>query len=519
MNDDFNNDGFSGTQGFDTPKEPPQYQNTVENEQPQQSEGFIGYEQPQQTQNFSGYEQPQQSQGFNNYQQPQLNQFGTNQPIQQPMNQPLPPYGQPQGGFAPMFNGQNGQFPNMMYYPQANPYTVPLPPPKKKKMKKGVKALIITACTLASAAIVVGVVALVMSISNTPTKDDIFPDTPQNPFSSQKPPEVSANPDGPQITAKDSPSDEENVAIGVYKTVSPSVVGITVYESGVAAGEGSGIIISDDGYIATNSHVVDDSKESGVVVRLSSGKEYIGAVVGYDIRTDLAVIKIDAEDLPAADFADSDKVVVGQTAFAIGNPGGLQFSNSLTQGTVSATERMIDSSDDVKYIQTDAAINPGNSGGALINIHGQIIGINTAKIVGEEYEGMGFAIPSNTVISIVNNIIRNGYVKGRASLGVTVVECTAYMAETKGVPQGVIISSISLDSAFSDTDVVINDIITKIDDKEITTCDELLNAISEYSPNDEATITLYRPKESTGKSTGKYYTVKIRFIEDDGQSK
>lgn len=511
MNDNFNGDGFFETQDSNAAKEPPQYQNTIENEQ------------------------PQQSQGVNGYAQPQLNQVGINPPIQQPVqqqpiSQPLPPYGQPQGGFAPMFNGQNGmpymqnggflneQFQNM-YYPPANPYTVPLPPPTKKKMKKGVKALLITACTVASAAIILVVVALAMSINDIPEKDDIFPDTSQNPFSSQKPPEASANPNGPQISVKDPPSDEDNVAIGVYKAVSPSVVGITVYESGVASGEGSGIIISEDGYIATNSHVVDDSKDSGVVVRLSSGKEYIGAVVGYDIRTDLAVVKIDAKGLSVADFADSDKVVVGQTAFAIGNPGGLQFSNSLTQGTVSATERMIDSTANVKYIQTDAAINPGNSGGALINIHGQIIGINTAKIVGEEYEGMGFAIPSNTVINIVNNIIRNGYVKGRASLGASGMDCTAYMAETKGVPQGVIISSINLDSAFSGKDVIINDIITKIDDKEITNCDELLDVISAYSPKDEATVTLYRPKESTGKSSGKYYTVKIRFIEDDGQSK
>lgn len=201
------------------------------------------------------------------------------------------------------------------------------------------------------------------------------------------------------------------------KKVGPTVVGITnkalvrdyfnrtqLVEKGV----GSGVIYSKDGLIATNNHVVEGAKE--LVVSLPDGRTYPGRVLGTDPTTDLAVVKIDAkEDLPVAEFGDSDSLMVGEPAIAIGNPLGLEFRGSVTTGVISALNRSVDVGErNFKLIQTDAAINPGNSGGALVNADGQVIGINSAKVAVSGVEGIGFAIPINEAKPILEALAKMG---------------------------------------------------------------------------------------------------------------
>lgn len=429
------------------------------------------------------------------------------------------------------YSGGSEQSP-LYQSPYTSPYSTPYTPApqKRRKMKTGAKITLLT-LAIAVPAICIGVILAVLDNNDT-KKDDDLPYKSPGEYSYYVPensllqtseaPVVSANPNGPQIKASSTPEESSNEAVTVYNKVSPSIVGIISYPAGTdytitESGEGSGIIISSDGYIATNSHVVDDSTDTGILVKLSTGEEYIGAVVGIDKRTDLAVVKIDAENLQIAEFADSEKVIIGQDSYAIGNPGGLQFSNSLTKGTVSAVNRTISSDNPVKYIQTDAAINPGNSGGALINSYGQIIGINTSKLVAEDYEGMGFAIPSNTVISIVNNIIKNGYVKGRSYLGITCSEWTTYAAKKNDTPTGVKIESLSSKNAFKGTEAIVGDIITEIDGQKITSLASLFDAIDIHKPGDHVTVTLFRTKEYSKNEKAYSYSVTITLLEDTGQ--
>ena len=337
-------------------------------------------------------------------------------------------------------------------------------------------------------------------------------------------PEASADENGPQISTEQTVYDETSSAMTVnnaYKKASPSVVCITSYEAGTdytltESGEGSGIIISADGYIATNSHVVNDSKETGVMVTLSTGEQYLGTIIGIDKKTDLAVLKINADNLTEASFADSDKLVVGQEAYAIGNPGGAAFSNSLTKGAVSALNRVLSSNTYVKYIQTDAAINPGNSGGALINEYGQVIGMNTAKLVATDYEGMGFAIPSNTVAEIVNKLIKYGYVNDRGTLGIEGTTCTLYASKTNNVPQGMIITKINRNSALYGTIAKEKDIITAINGKTVRDATEFVDEMKQYKPGDTVTLTIFRASENTSGQPYSY-DVDAVLIDDRGE--
>lgn len=336
-----------------------------------------------------------------------------------------------------------------------------------------------------------------------------------------KPASPSAGPDlnGPQISAKSIPDDKSEattIASKVYEKAAPFIVCITSYKEGMdytldALSQGSGIIITDDGYIATNSHVVDDSTKTGVMITLSDNREFIGTIIGVDKKTDIAVIKIDASDLSAAEFADSDSVKVGQLAFALGNPGGSEFANSLTQGAISAVGRIL-SGGYVHYIQTDAAINPGNSGGALLNEHAQVIGMNTAKISAVDYEGMGFAIPSDTVIDIVNKLIKYGYVNDRVKLGISGKSCTLYMSKANNVPRGVLITMIDSDSSLSGTDVRVNDIITAVNGVDISSMEDMIVELDKYKPDDRITVSVYRKNKES--KDGKKFDVSVTLKAD-----
>lgn len=213
------------------------------------------------------------------------------------------------------------------------------------------------------------------------------------------------------------------------------------YFGEVATGAGSGVILTADGYIVTNHHVVDGG--SAFTVRTRSGDTYEASLVGSDSQTDLAVLKIDAEGLTPAVLGDSDKLVVGETAVAIGNPLG-ELGGTVTSGIISALSREITTSAGatMELLQTNAAINPGNSGGGLFNSSGELIGIVNAKSVGEDIEGLGFAIPINTAKSVIEDLISDGYVRGRIDTGFTVVDLTDQATALQyGVRRPVFISS------------------------------------------------------------------------------
>lgn len=301
-----------------------------------------------------------------------------------------------------------------------------------------------------------------------------------------------------------------DTGVGVAQKVLPSVVGIKVEYSvssifyhnmtSTATAEGSGIIISEDGYILTNNHIINSSSSSSfyevgkankVVVTLYNDEtEYEGSIVGTDEETDLAVIKIDKTGLTAAELGDSDALQVGEFAMAIGNPLGMQ--SSVSSGMISAVNRKV-TSDGRTYtlIQTDTAINSGNSGGALVNSKGQVIGINTLKMAGSGIEGMGFAIPINSAKPIYDQLIQYNKVK-RPYLGISGRDLEKETAEANHLVVGVYILSIDEFSAAEKAGLKIGDVITKIDGKEITTMDELNEIKNSHSIGDEVTLTIYR---------------------------
>lgn len=300
-----------------------------------------------------------------------------------------------------------------------------------------------------------------------------------------------------------------NVVSAIAQKTVPSVVGIRVtattdsfyfFGSGQSSDEGSGVIYSQDGYIITNYHVISiaqENKSSGKIsVYLSTNPEEAieAKIIGFDEDYDLAVIKIDKTGLNAINFADSNDISVGDMAVAIGNPGGLDYMSSVSSGIISGLNRTIqlEGTAQMKLIQTDAAINPGNSGGALVNSNGELVGINSSKISSEEYEGMGFAIPSNTVKKQVNNIINNKD-KKYAYVGVKI--STDYSSEdlkAMGYPAGAVVESVDENSPADNAGIREYDIITKFGDTEITDYNSYNTERLKHKPGDTVNITVYR---------------------------
>ena len=278
--------------------------------------------------------------------------------------------------------------------------------------------------------------------------------------------------------------------------------------------QGSGVIYKKDGeyaYIVTNTHVINGAKK--VDVRLADGTKVPGEIVGTDTYSDIAVVKISSEKVSAvAEFGDSSKLTVGETAIAIGSPLGSEYANTVTQGIVSSLNRTVSlKSEDgqaisTKAIQTDTAINPGNSGGPLINIQGQVIGITSSKIAtngGTSVEGLGFAIPSNDAIKIIEQLENNGKVT-RPALGIQMVNLsnlsTTDLQKLKlpdGITSGVAVRSVQSNMP-ANGHLEKYDVITKVDGNPITSATELQNALYSHSVGDEMTITYYRNgKEET----------------------
>ena len=317
---------------------------------------------------------------------------------------------------------------------------------------------------------------------------------------------IGENPNGDSAVTKTAveaatASDARNTpVVRVAKSVGPAVVGIT--NKAVARdffnrpfeteGVGSGVIFRQDGYIVTNNHVIAGAKE--LIVSLSDGNSINGELVGADELTDIAVVKVNAKDLPTAKFGNSDEIMVGEPAIAIGNPMGLEFQGSVTVGVISALNRTLALNDRlVKLIQTDAAISPGNSGGALLNYDGEVIGINSAKLATEGVEGMGFAIPINTVQTIIDELMAKGYV-ARPYLGVTIFDkqTAARYGYQLTIDKGVYVFQIAIDGPADKAGLQRGDVILSVEGKEVNSVTEVRAEIAAKKVGDKIKVTYDR---------------------------
>ncbi|MBP5272588.1 MAG: trypsin-like peptidase domain-containing protein [Clostridia bacterium] len=327
--------------------------------------------------------------------------------------------------------------------------------------------------------------------------------------------------------------DEENAdgslsSVEIAEKCKPSVIAVMVYQqNGSKYGEGSGVVMSVDedtgySYVITCAHIV-DTPNTVLKVQEEDGTQYNATLLGYDNRTDIGVLQVKTTKLEAAEFGDSTVLKVGEPVYAIGNPGGTAFYGSVTSGIISAIDRPTSSNETgytMECIQHDAAINPGNSGGALINSYGQVIGINSSKIASEQYEGMGFAVPINVAKTVVDDILKTGYVTGRAKLGIRYVPVSdnstyAQIAKKNKLPSGsIVIAAINEDSALVGTKAVAGDIITGVNGEDLEKPGDLLAAVEDAEPGDVLTLSCAHVESDYSVTT---YTVKATLLEDKGE--
>ena len=439
-------------------------------------------------------------------------------------NQNVPPYQQNMYGQPPY--GNNGTY-NQQYNPQMFAQY------PQKKTKGGIIALIIVLCSL----LTIGFIGMMVYGFSADIKEDLNSDRSDSGNSFRLPNKDSTTPFEtlPNTSSQGKTHDESDYSDKVNKDysgmklesnpkdaktnnsytsakasekVSDSVVGILCYSDDVpdqadtttASSQGSGIIFSQDGYVITNAHVIGNSKTAYAIrVVTSDGKVYKAGVVGYDSRTDIAVLKMDdAKGLTPATFGDSSQLEVGQDIIVVGNPGGLDYQNTTTKGVISALDRKLSTSSLTKYIQTDAAINPGNSGGPLVNYYGQVVGITTSKIVSETYEGMGFAIPSQTVKNIVDTLVKNGYVEGRVKIGISGIAVTSDQASNYNIPQGIYVQSIVSGGPCDGTSLEEGDIITEVDGETITSFADVYAILETHKPGDKIKVKYYSSSSGDG---------------------
>lgn len=493
-------------------------QNTANNANP--TENVPPYQQNQNP-NPNTYAQPWQY-GYGQYpysgQNPQYNQ--NNQQ-----------YGQYQNNTGYNMYGQPPYGNNGTYNQQYNPQMFAQYP--QKKTKGGIIALIIVLCSL----LTIGFIGMMVYGFSADIKEDLNNDRSDSGNSFRLPNKDSTTPfetlpntssqgkthdesdysdkvnkdySGMKLESnpKDAKTNNSYTAAKASEKVSDSVVGILCYSDDVpdqadtttASSQGSGIIFSQDGYVITNAHVIGNSKTAYAIrVVTSDGKEYKAGVVGYDSRTDIAVLKMDdAKGLTPATFGDSSQLEVGQDIIVVGNPGGLDYQNTTTKGVISALDRKLSTSSLTKYIQTDAAINPGNSGGPLVNYYGQVVGITTSKIVSETYEGMGFAIPSQTVKSIVDTLVKNGYVEGRVKIGISGIAVTSDQASNYNIPQGIYVQSIVSGGPCDGTSLEEGDIITEVDGETITSFADVYAILETHKPGDKIKVKYYSSSSGDG---------------------
>lgn len=302
---------------------------------------------------------------------------------------------------------------------------------------------------------------------------------------------------------------------GIAEVCGPSVVSLDIFSEKselLPTGKGSGVIISSDGYIVSNAHVIDKAT-NGIKVVLNDGREYSAAVVGSDPQTDIAVIKIPAVDLTPAVFGNSDQVKPGEDVVCIGTPAG--YRHSITKGVVSGTDRKVlpeNSHTPVTCLQVDAAINPGNSGGAMFNMWGQVIGITSSKLSSVDYEGIGFAITTNEAKSIIEDLMAFGSVQGKARMGIVFVPISEATAELTGTRAGLNVQSIDQSCDVAKTDLRPGDLITSINGKNVSEIDDVPEYVHSMEPGDEVTLHVYRKTDTTEKE----FDVTFKLMSDSG---
>ncbi len=377
------------------------------------------------------------------------------------------------------------------YTPPVNSYyQSPQAPVKKKKKNGALVALFLVVAVLIISAITLGYKILSYSgPEESPKGDDTRLELVEPPASEDK-----TTVDGP-LSPKE-----------IYKKVHKSSVGIIVYSGNAAQvySEGTGIVMgySSDKtatYIITCAHVI-KANNPKIVVQTADGEQYDGYVVGLDAKTDIGVLQVKGTEMKPADFADSSSLEVGDPVYAIGNPGGMQFFGSFTNGMVSAIGRPVDSpvGYEVACVQHTAPINPGNSGGALLNEYGQVVGINSSKIASEDYEGMGFAVPSSTVKEIVDELIKNGKVLNRPVLGIEFSPATnnqiySIVVRANDLPAGaIVIASILNGSDLLNTEAMEGDMIIAVNGKNLDSYDVLMEVVENGKVGDTLTLTLAR---------------------------
>lgn len=339
------------------------------------------------------------------------------------------------------------------------------------------------------------------------------PDTVLN-VAGQPNPTVSKN----LVSSGDTLDPNQIYALACAQTVgvTTEVTRTTFFGTSTGTVTGSGFIISSNGYILTNHHVVEDAIQGSydVKVYMNDGTEYIAAIVGYEADNDVAVLKIDAEDLPAATLGDSDAIQVGQSAYAVGNPLG-ELAYTMTTGSVSALDREISFTDSqtgventINMFQIDAAVNSGNSGGPVYNNRGEVIGIVTAKYGAYTtgVEGLGFAIPINDAVSIANDIITMGYVRGKAALGVTVQSVPATAVQYYNMAPGAYVMQVNEGSCAEKAGVKVGDVIVALGDTEVGSMPDLLAAKKEYRAGETAVVKVCR--------SGEYIELSLTFDEE-----
>ncbi|MCD7723326.1 MAG: trypsin-like peptidase domain-containing protein [Clostridiales bacterium] len=477
-----------------------------------------GYTQPNGGQ-YGGYGAPNYGYGAGQY-----NPYG---------NYYAPPYGAAPGGY------QNTQYSAPDAQPNRqkpeNEHGKKKPKDKKERPKiknKTVKVIaIVLACCIVIAGIGIGVAVTQSSTSNSNGSENTTNSSAQ----------VETQDQADVATVED---DGSYTVAGVAEKCMDSCVGITIYTTSSssvysygsdyssdsstqqASGAGSGILMLEDNgltYVLTCAHLM--SSGGSFVVTLNDGSEYDATAVGYDSQTDIGVLSIEATGLSIAEFADSSTCVVGEQVVAIGCPGGLEFMNSVTSGYISALDRPVSSSIgyDNECIQTDAAINPGNSGCALFNMQGQVIGVVSSKIASTSYEGMGFAVPSNTAVSTANSLIKVGYVEGRAKIGITYTSLSNYSNASailsaleqygfEDASSALVINEISSDSDLANKDVQQYDMIVAVNGEVLSSTDVLTSVLAACSPGDTITLTLARIENNTISA----FEVECELIESKG---
>lgn len=495
--DDFNMDNKTPLNSSDQNNEQPatETRNTApQNEQPAQAPQN---EQPAQApQSEQPMQQPQAEQPAQAPQSEQpMQQPQAEQPAQAPQSE-QPQAEEPRTPFqTPVQHPEFRQAQQQTGFGEVPPMSQKPHTPKNKKHSRG---LALGLCGVAAACLLFAGGAVVgnMAFGGNANSDS---GTSASTSDSAPTLQINSKPESDSSNSSDNYDTADGMAgEDIYKKVNPSVVSV-ISTTSEGTGSGSGVIMSKDGYIITNNHVVDGAQS--VSVQLSDGTSLDAKIIGTDEQTDLAVIKVTpTSDLTAAEFGDSDELEPGEYAYAIGSPGGVQFANTITGGRISAINRDLTVNDRVMtLIQTDASINNGNSGGALINKYGQVVGITSAKLSGNAFgsatvEGMGFAIPINTAKDIVDELIQNGYVSGRPSIGIT----GQNVESADGKVSGVQVYSIDSRAKAASEGLQVGDVITAVDGTPTPDMDKVNELKQDKKAGDKLTLSVYRI--STGKT-------------------